>query len=153
MTSQALRRASREAAGQTVDPTAAARMGERLEGWLYAGETERVMAALEAEVQRLGPARAEDGPEHPRRVLSANAGYFRKNAKHMDYPEYRRKGWPIGSGNVESGIKQFNKRVKGTEQFWQMTGVEAILALRSLRLSQDQRWQHYWLSRPAYRPA
>jgi hypothetical protein len=82
------------------------------------------------------PVRKEDSAEHPRRVLAANVGYFRKNLAHMDYPAYRRKGWPIGSGNVESGIKQFNKRVKGTEQFWQPTGVEAILALRGLWLSQ-----------------
>jgi hypothetical protein len=102
------------------------------------------------------PVRKEDSAEHPRRVLAANVGYFRKNLAHMDYPAYRRKGWPIGSGNVESGIKQFNKRVKGTEQFWQPTGVEAILALRGLWLSpmsQDNRWKRYWLSRPAYRPA
>jgi len=132
---------------------AAARMGDRLEGWMYEGQTERVITELEAEAKRLGPVREEDGPEHPRRVLSANAGYFRKNLAHMNYPEYRRRGWPIGSGNVESGIKQFNKRVKGTEQFWQPTGIEAILALRGLWLSQDQRWKHYWLARPAYKPA
>jgi len=135
------------------ESAAAVRMGERLEGWMYAGGTERVIVELEAEAQRLGPAREEDGPEHPRRVLSANAGYFRKNAKHMDYPEYRRRGWPIGSGNVESGIKQFNKRVKGTEQFWQPEGVEAMLALRGLLLAQDERWKRYWLARPAYRAA
>jgi hypothetical protein len=132
---------------------AAGRMAKRLKGWLYAGETERAIRALEEESRRLGPAREEDGPEHPRRVLSTNAGYFRKNAKHMNYPEYRRRGWPIGSGNVESGIKQFNKRVKGTEQFWQPEGVEAMLALRGLWLDQDQRWQRYWLSRPAYKAA
>jgi hypothetical protein len=132
---------------------ASARVAKRLKGWLYAGEVERVIRWLEEESRRLGPAREEDGPEHPRRVLSTNAGYFRKNAKHMHYPEYRRRGWPIGSGNVESGIKQFNKRVKGTEQFWQPEGVEAMLALRGLWLDQDQRWQRYWLSRPAYRAA
>lgn len=135
------------------ESAAAVRVGERWEGWMYEGQTRRMIAALEAGVRVLGPAREEDGPEHPRRVLAANIGYFRKNLAHMNYPEYRRKGWPIGSGNVESGIKQFNKRVKGTEQFWQPKGVEAILALRSLWLSQDQRWQSYWPSRPAYKPA
>ena len=33
----------------------------------------------------------------------------------MDYPTFRRKGWPIGSGVTESAVNQFNKRVKGTE--------------------------------------
>jgi hypothetical protein len=63
----------------------------------------------------------------------------------MDYPHYRSRGWPIGSGVTESGVKLFNKRVKGTEQFWNQQGVESILALRALWLSQDRRWKHYWL--------
>jgi hypothetical protein len=59
----------------------------------------------------------------------------------MDYPRYRRRGWPIGSGATESGGEQFSKRVKGTEQFWSLPGVETILGLRVLWLSQDDRWQ------------
>jgi len=59
-------------------------------------------------------------------------------------------GWPIGSGNTEAGVKQFNKRVKGTEQFWSEDGVEAILCLRGLWLSQDERWVVYWKNWPAY---
>jgi len=68
----------------------------------------------------------------------------------MRYPEYRAKGWPIGSGITEAGVKQFNKRVKGTEQFWGEPGVEAILALRGHWVSQDDRWDRYWDNRPAY---
>ncbi len=62
----------------------------------------------------------------------------------------RRKGWPIGSGVTESAVKQFNKRVKGTEQFWSELGVESILSLRALWLSQDERWTRYWKNHPAY---
>ena len=68
----------------------------------------------------------------------------------MDYPEYRANGWPIGSGETEAGVKQFNKRVKGTEQFWTEAGIEPILALRAAWISQDDRWQRYWANRPAY---
>lgn len=74
----------------------------------------------------------------------------------MDYPRYRANGWPIGSGVTESGVKLFNKRVKGTEQFWNTRasdGVAAILALRSLRLSDDDRWHHYMLYGRLLRPA
>ena len=42
-------------------------------------------------------------------------------------------------------VKQFNKRVKGSEQFWTPAGAESILALRALWLSQDDRWHHCWL--------
>jgi hypothetical protein len=31
---------------------------------------------------------------------------------------------------TEAGVKQFNKRVKGTEQFWDEAGIEPILTLR-----------------------
>jgi hypothetical protein len=65
----------------------------------------------------------------------------------------RRKGWPIGSGVTESAARQFNKRVKGTEQFWSMPGVESILSLRAVWLSQDRGWKWYWNTRPAYSKA
>ena len=54
---------------------------------------------------------------------------------------------------TESGVKQFNKRVKSTDQFWNEPGVEAILALRALWFSQDGRWLHYWTNRPAHQQA
>ena len=71
----------------------------------------------------------------------------------ITWTTYRAKGWPIGSGGTESAVKQFNKRVKGTEQFWSLPGVELLLALGALWLSQDGRWERYWNTRPAYRTA
>jgi len=70
-----------------------------------------------------------------------NVGYFQRHRHYMNYAKYRVKGWPIGSGVTESAVKQFNKRVKGTEQFWGLPAVESILALRGLWLCQDGRWQ------------
>lgn len=125
----------------------------RAQNWtdlLWEGKTTEVIAQLEECSRELGEPQSQDGPDHPRRVLAQNAGYFKKNQAHMNYPEYRAKGWPIGSGNTEAGVKQINKRVKGTEQFWSEEGVEAILCLRSLWLSQDERWTAYWRQRPAY---
>jgi hypothetical protein len=129
---------------------AAVALGERLESLLYEGKVVEVIAYMKAEVQRLGPAQEGDGPTHPREVLRQNLGYFEKHQAYMRYDAYRRKGWPIGSGNVEAGVKCFNHRVKGTEQFWSKPGVEAILALRALWMSQDQRWDRYWANRSAY---
>jgi len=127
--------------------------GNQLETLLYGGKVEELIGRLREEAQVLGPVQESDGPKHPRRVLKDEIGFFERNKGIMNYPEYRRRGWPIGSGNTEAGVKQFNKRVKGTEQFWSEPGVESILALRALRKSQDQRWEKYWLSRPAYRKA
>ena len=131
----------------------AATLAEQLKDALWQGQVDQVITTLQQHAARLGPPQDADGPEHPRRVLANNVGYFQTHRRHMDYPTYRRKGWPIGSGVTESGVKQFNKRVKGTEQFWSLPGVETILSLRALWLSQDHRWQRYWDTRPAYQRA
>jgi hypothetical protein len=128
----------------------AAMMGERLEALLWDGRNDEVIAILQSESERLGPPKEGDPPQHPRRVLHQNVGYFTRHKPHMNYPEFRRRGWPIGSGVTEAGVKQFNKRVKGTEQFWSEGGVESVLSLRGMWLSQDQRWERYWKNRAAY---
>jgi hypothetical protein len=128
---------------------------EKCAGLLYESETDKALEMLREQQKRLGKPRKSDAAGHPRRVLATSAGYIEKNRQHMDYARYRKNGWPIGSGNVEAGVKQFNKRVKGTEQFWSYPGAEAVLNMRALLLSQDGRWSAYWRQRPAYlkRPA
>ena len=128
-------------------------LAEQLKDLLWEGQLDSVIAILKTHADRLGPPQASDGPDHPRRVLANNVGYFQTHRHHMDYPTYRAQGWPIGSGVTESAVKLFNKRVKGTEQFWSISGVESILALRALWLSQDDRWIRYWNIRPAYSKA
>lgn len=119
-------------------------LAQRLTDALWNGHVQSVILAIEALTHRAGPPRANDPADHPRRVLHQNLGYFQRHGQHMNYPQYRQRGWPIGSGMTEAGVKQFNKRVKGTEQFWYNQGVEPILALRSLWLSNDDRWNHHW---------
>ena len=135
------------------DSLGAERLAEQLKEHLWNGRVDEVIAILRRHGDRAGPPQSGDGPDHRRRVLANNVGYFRRHKHHMNYPEYRRKGWPIGSGVTEAGVKQFNKRVKGTEQFWTEEGVEVILTLRGLLLSQDDRWSRYWSTRPAYAKA
>ncbi len=129
---------------------AASAMAERLEAWLWDGKVAKVVQTLSEHARQLGEPQAADPPQHPRRVLSQNVGYFTRHQDHMDYPRYRANGWPIGSGETEAAVKQFNKRVKGTEQFWTEAGIEPILCLRAAWVSQDDRWQHHWQTRPAY---
>lgn len=123
----------------------AEQLAKRLTDALWDGHVQSVIMAIEQLAERAGPPEHNDPPDHPRRVLAQNVGYFQRHAEHMNYPAYRQRGWPIGSGVTEAGVKQFNKRVKGTEQFWHEPGIEPILALRSLWLSDDQRWNHHWL--------
>jgi hypothetical protein len=133
-----------------ADTPQAAQWAERLEALLWDGQVQRVIAELSAAAAKLGPPIETDTAASPRKILATNVAYFTKHQTHMKYPEYRRRGWPIGSGETEAAVKQFNKRIKGSEQFWSPEGVEAILALRGLWLSQDDRWRKYWENRCAY---
>ena len=62
----------------------------------------------------------------------------------MRYAEYRRQGLPIVSSYVESAVKQFNYRVKGTEKFWRETGAEQMLQLRADYLSDSAPMTAFW---------
>ncbi len=65
----------------------------------------------------------------------------------MNYAEYRRLGLPITSSYVESAVKQFNQRVKGTEKFWSEAGAEAMLQLRAEHLSDHSPLERFWRNR------
>jgi len=128
-----------------TDAPAAEHLAEQLVQLLWDGKAQPLREQLTALSARAGPPLETDPPNHPRKVLASNIGYFAKHQEHIDYPSYRAKGWPIGSGITESGVKLFGKRMKGTEQFWNVPGAEAILALRSKWLSEDEESTYYWL--------
>lgn len=116
--------------------------------WAWAGEVEKMIEGLEAECKRLGPAPAGAGQEDPRKVVSLTLEYVKNNAGRMDYANYRKAGLPITSAPVESLIKQFNQRVKGTEKFWLSGGAEAVLQSRAAYLSGDGRASEFYKHRP-----
>ena len=95
----------------------------------------------EGEVERL----ADDDP---RKILGQELGYLEQNQDRMDYPRYRQRGLPWTSSHVESTVKLFNRRVKGSEKFWGETGAEAILQLRAAFLSEDDRLRRHLKKRP-----
>jgi hypothetical protein len=129
------------------------KLADRLISLLWHGKHKPLLRMLNKLSSRAGPPQANDPANHPRKVLAENVGYFQRHEEHMDYPSYRARGWPIGSGIIESGVKRFGKRVKGTEQFWSVKGAEAIMALRSVWLSEDEESQHYWLGLPSRKVA
>jgi hypothetical protein len=90
----------------------------------------------------------EEKPLDPYHVVCKTIGYLEHNALRMDYPRYRREGLPIMSGRVESLIKQFNRRVKGTEKSWNEDQAERILQLRAAQLSEDDRLSKHLKNRP-----
>jgi hypothetical protein len=74
--------------------------------------------------------------------LKREAGYFADNQRRMQYLELREEGFPIGSGMVESGCKQYQARFKGPGMRWSRAGFERLLPIRSAILSRrfDETW-------------
>jgi hypothetical protein len=115
--------------------------------WVWQGEVERVIAALAQRQAELGLPQESDGETHPRQIVSTALGYLQNHKDKMRYPGYRRLGLPITSSYVESAVKQFNQRVKGTEKFWTEGGAEALLQLRADHLSDDSPMPVFWQRR------
>jgi hypothetical protein len=115
--------------------------------WLWAGEPERIIAELAQRQAELGPPQATDGDGHPRVVVETALRYLQNHKDKMRYPKYRRLGLPITSSYVESTVKQFNQRVKGTEKFWTEEGGEALLQLRADHLATENPLEEFWQAR------
>jgi hypothetical protein len=136
---------------------AAAMAGRRFaDGWLcyvrwitsvWEGEVEKVIAELAQRQAELGLPEEQEGETHPRRVVSTALGYLQNHKDKMRYPEYRCQGLPITSSYVESAVKQFNERVKGTEKFWTEAGAEALLQLRADYLGTGTVLAEFWQDR------
>lgn len=111
---------------------------------MWNGRTDLVIKNLERRLKRLGPAPDDASLKDPRRVIANNIQYFRENAAGTRYPYFRSRGWPIGSGLVESAVKQLGKRVKGTEKHWSVSGAEQTLQVVAALISTDGAWDDFW---------
>ena len=120
---------------------------KRLVTKMWKGEIGSLLGMLENQVKRIGKPPEEVSLSDPRKIVELTLQYVRRNAHRMDYPSYRRLGLPISSAPVESLIKQFNQRVKGTEKFWHRNRLEAILQSRAAYLSEDGRAEKFWSQR------
>lgn len=82
--------------------------------------------------------------------LQENAAYLRKREAQLDYSTFRREGWPIGSGCVESANKLVvEARLKGPGMHWARHNVNGMLALRNAECS--GRWDETWAAASACR--
>jgi hypothetical protein len=116
---------------------------------VWNGCVEQVIAALQVRQSELGAPEEADGETSPRRVVAEALTYLQNNKDRMRYDEYRKAGLPITSSHMESTVKMFNRRVKGTEKFWSEDGAEAILQLRADHLSETEPLKTYWENRQA----
>ncbi len=69
--------------------------------------------------------------------LSEHSRYFHVHQRRMQYQQFREHGYPIGSGTIESGIKQFKARLSGPGMRWSRPGAQRMLILRAAVLGHD----------------
>jgi len=101
----------------------------RLSKDLRAGKVEDVLARL-----RKMTTKSSDEQEK----LDALIRYYENNATRMQYDEYIRRGYGIGSGAVESAHKQItHARMRQAGMRWSVAGAQRLLALRVLLLNGD----------------
>jgi len=78
------------------------------------------------------------------KTIKREQHYFATHAKRMPYQALSRRGWPIGSGAVESACRQRQGRCKRPGQFWTARGLRHLCALEEAR--HNNHWDQLWLA-------
>lgn len=110
----------------TEDSSAYTRWFNQHETLLYQGHADSIANHLLA---------AAKNSQANAQALSSSAAYFQNNHLRMNYLEMRELEWPIGSGMVESGAKQYKVRFSGPGMRWSRSGAQNLLPIRSAILS------------------
>lgn len=62
--------------------------------------------------------------------LAKHSRYFHTYKRQMQYQTFTEEGYPIGSGTVESGVKQFKHRLTGPGMRWSRPGAMRMIVIR-----------------------
>jgi hypothetical protein len=115
-------------------------VSDRLEQF-WAGEVDQVLAAWQQH--------HEDDPNERLRQLIDHVTRFEDS---VDYGAYHDRGWPLGSGEVESAHRYVpQERLKIAGACWNPDNVNPMLALRVVRA--NDWWDEFWRWRLAQRQA
>lgn len=77
------------------------------------------------------------------KIVRREQNYFASQAGRMAYKEIAARGWPIGSGAVESACRQRQCRYKRPGQFWTQNGLRYLCALEEAR--SNGHWDQLWM--------
>lgn len=87
--------------------------------------------------------RTKADTEEKRDIIDTVHYYLEQRKEMIDYPYFRARQLPIGSGSVESGHKQVvQSRMKQAGMRWARENIEPMLALRNLIC--NRRWEEGW---------
>ncbi len=115
--------------------------------WLWEGNLAALIEAVQGRLAELGPPNEQESATSPRNIVADVVRYLTNQQSRMKYAAYRKLGLPITSSHIESTIKQINRRVKGTEKFWDH-GAEPLLQLAADHLSDTTDFDRFWTRRP-----
>lgn len=76
------------------------------------------------------------------KIIGEEQGYFERQKGRMNYQQASARGWPIGSGAVESACRQKQCRFKRAGQFWTQKGFRHLCALDEAR--RNGHWTELW---------
>lgn len=91
-------------------------------------------------LKRIDRLPAGSGPKAE--AIRREKNYFRSHSHRMNYQTLSRRGWPIGSGSVESACAQRQRRFKRPGQFWTAEGLRRLNALIEAR--ELHHWDQLW---------
>ena len=97
------------------------------------GEEKKVLAEIAA---------LQNQPGADGETIQREKHYFASHAQRMNYQSIARRGWPIGSGAVESACRQKQCRFKRPGQFWTPPGFNHLAALDQAR--RNHHWDQLW---------
>jgi hypothetical protein len=78
------------------------------------------------------------------KTVQEQKNYFANQAERMHYDEIAKRGWPIGSGAVESACSGHQNRFKRRGQFWTHEGLGNLAALKQAR--ENKHWDELWFA-------
>lgn len=102
-------------------------------------------AALVAKWDREGPPKGATPAALAKWTEVRN--HIHKNVHRTNYPEYRSRGWDVGSGPTEAGCKLLGGRLKGTGMRWNQTASVQVASLKALYASGMGLWDAFWIQK------
>jgi len=106
----------------------------------------RVKAISSGDVGKIIQELNEEYERNPNKRLKRLIGYIERFYDALNYDSYKDKGYPIGSGEIESAHKSIpQKRLKIPGASWHPDSIDPMLALRILRA--DDWWDDFWNQR------